>query len=157
MTEQVNPEYVRAVRQALVEWRETFKGGFQAWILETVKTLAIINSAGLAGVAAIFASDGTAKLILGRYPSAALFALGLAAAVVDMYSNARGNLAREREIIQRIRQFDRRELDCRNALDDVQGGKVAFTVASCAGWLSGAAFLAGAWPFIRAALAPLIC
>jgi len=157
VNEEANIPYVRAVREALVEWRESFNEGFRDWILETVKTLALINSAGLAGVGAIIASDGAAKLILGRYPSAAFFAFGLAAAVIDMYANACGHLAREKEILQRIQLFDRRQLDVRDALNEVQAGKVALTVASCAGWLSGGAFLVGAWPFIRSALSPLIC
>lgn len=156
MTQPENLEQLRSVRQALVEWRETFCEGFRDWILETVKTLALINSAGLAGVAAIFASDGAARVMLGRYPSAALFAFGLAAAVVDMYANARGNLAREGELLRRIHRLDRGELHPSNAFTKIQGGKVAFTVASCAGWLSGAAFLIGAWPFIRGALTSMM-
>lgn len=69
-----------------------------AWLLETVKTLAVVNSAGLAGVSAIVASESTSKAILAGYPAAAYFALGLLLALFDMYSNARGEDARSNEL-----------------------------------------------------------
>jgi len=60
------------------------------WNLETVRTLALVNSAGLAGVSAIYASDSAAKVHLGAYPSAALFAFGLVCSLLNMYANSQG-------------------------------------------------------------------
>lgn len=151
MASPADDEYRKLVRKALLDWRSTFSEGFWTWTLETVRTLALVNSAGLAGVAAIFASDGAAKAILGRYPSSAAFAIGLAAAAVDMYANSIGNLRRQNEISGRIEDFDKQELKPKDALTPTKTGKYAFRIAETAGWISAVAFLVGAWPFIREA------
>jgi hypothetical protein len=141
----------RRVRASLFEWKQQTDGLFKEWILETVKTLALLNSAGLAGVAAIFASDGVAKAMLGNYPSAALFMVGLMAAGFDMYFNAQGWLGRNIEIFERIKRFDADELEARRAFEMTRKGERWFVAASIAGWTSAVMFVLGAWPFIRTA------
>ncbi|WP_156125955.1 hypothetical protein [Paraburkholderia kururiensis] len=146
----------RLVRQALVEWRPQFLAAFQTWNLETVRTLALVNSAGLAGVSAIYASDSAAKIYLGAYPSAALFAFGLVCALLNMYANSQGHLRREREVFSRIVALDSEQLDPQRALEPVTAGKYWFRTAEAAGWSTLAMFCGGAWPFIRPAFAGLL-
>jgi hypothetical protein len=144
------------VRQALVDWRPQFRASFQTWNLETVRTLALVNSAGLAGVSAIYASDSAAKTYLGTYPSAAFFALGLVCALLNMYANSIGNLRRENEIFLRIVALDSEKLDPHQALDPATAGKYWFWTAEAAGWFALASFCAGGWPFIHPAIARLL-
>lgn len=99
------------VRQTLIDWRPQFLAAFQTWNLETVRTLALVNSAGLAGVSAIYASDSATKIHLGAYPSAALFAFGLVCSLLNMYANSQGHLRRENEIFSRIVALDTGTLD----------------------------------------------
>jgi hypothetical protein len=158
--ENLNAEYKKLVREALFLWRKERMQEQSAWLLETVKTLALVNSAGLAGVSAILASTGTAETILSGYPAAAYFALGLLMALLNMYANARGEDARSVELFRRIKLLDDRKLDARIALDDVTGGNRWFGAATTSGWLSAILFLSGAWPFIRAAfgqISSIVC
>jgi hypothetical protein len=148
-------QYRSLVRQALVDWRPQFLTAFQTWNLETVRTLALVNSAGLAGVSAIYASDSAAKIYLGSYPSAAFFALGLVVALLNMYANSQGHLRREREVFSRIVEFDNGKLDLQAALRPAVAGKYCFWTAEIAGWSALVFFCAGGWPFIHPALARL--
>ena len=144
------------VRQALVDWRPQFLAAFQTWNLETVRTLALVNSAGLAGVSAIYASDSATKVHLGAYPSAALFAFGLVCSLLNMYANSQGHLRREKEVFSRIVALDGGKLDPQLALDPATAGKYWFWIAEIAGWCAAALFCAGGWPFVHPALvAPL--
>ncbi|MEX3982797.1 hypothetical protein AB4Y45_27875 [Paraburkholderia sp. EG287A] len=154
--QQPDNQYRSLVRQALVEWRPQFLAAFQTWNLETVRTLALVNSAGLAGVSAIYASDNAAKVYLGAYPSAAFFAFGLVCALLNMYANSLGHLRREREVFSRIIALDGGTLDPQRALEPATAGKYWFWTAEGAGWSTLVLFCAGGWPFIHPALARLL-
>ena len=151
-----NDQYRRAVRQALVEWAPQAIAAFQTWNLETVRTLALVNSAGLAGVSAIYASDSAAKAYLGLYPAAALFAMGLICALLNMYANSQGYLRNHREISSRLVDFDAGKLEPQAALQPSTKGKLWFRLAEVAGWCTLAFFCAGGWPFIHPAFAKLL-
>ncbi len=84
---------------------------FQTWNLETVRTLALVNSAGPAGVSAIYASDSAAKAYLWTYPAAELFAIGLICALLNMYANSQGHLRAHQEIFSRLVDFDAGKLE----------------------------------------------
>lgn len=141
-------EHRRLVREALYLWRKESLAAHQEWVLETVRTLALVNAAGLAGVAAIYASDKTTKL-LGSYPSGAFFFAGLACAALTMHQNSLGFHFRQQEIKARIDSLDSGELNTTDALRPATRGAQNFRLADVLGWSSGALFLVGAWPFIK--------
>ncbi len=89
-------EYRGRIRAAAVAWREDHRSQHDIWTIETVKHLAFVNVAGLAGTAALYASTDAAKKVTGLMgvPAAVVFAIGLAFAVLDMYFNSLGALAR---------------------------------------------------------------
>lgn len=155
MPDQPNPEHRRLVREALFNWQRDCLSAFQIWNLETVRTLALVNSAGLAGVSAIYASESAAKTTLGSYPAAACFALGLISALVNMYANSQGHIWRQREIMGRIKAFDEQTLQAQDALADAAKGTWPFRIAEGSGWLTALFFACGAWPFVKTALLAL--
>lgn len=57
------------------------------WILETVKHLAIVNIAGLAGAAALYGADKSLALKI----SIGSFAVGLLLALIDLFTNAKAH------------------------------------------------------------------
>lgn len=156
MSGQENPDYRRLVRDALLKWQSDCSEAFQVWNLETVRTLALVNSAGLAGVSAIYASESAAKATLGSYPAAACFALGLISALVNMYANSQGHIWRQREIMRRIRAFDAQTLQPQDALADTTTGAWPFRIAEGSGWLTALFFAGGAWPFVKPAFISIL-
>lgn len=84
--------------QRFVEAKTATRGQWQAyadqewklrddWILETVKHLALVNIAGLAGATALFASEKSIWIKV----SIGLFGVGLLLAVVDLFINAKAH------------------------------------------------------------------
>ncbi|WNC90980.1 hypothetical protein RI103_06410 [Paraburkholderia sp. FT54] len=144
------------VREAMVKWHADSLEAFQGWNLETVRTLAIVNSGGLAGVSAIYASENAAKIYLGNYPAAAFFAVGLICALLNMYANSRGHISDRSEIADRIKKLDTGELDAKQALDPLKSGRPGFLIAEFGGWSAFIMFCAGGWPFVHPALAKIL-
>ncbi|WP_354678729.1 hypothetical protein [Cupriavidus plantarum] len=103
-------EYRLRMREAAVAWRRVHADEHSAWTFETVKHLAFVNAAGLAGAAALYAAPDLGKRIVGPcgVPIALLFALGLVMAVLDMYLNSLGALARLKELDSRLKIWDKR-------------------------------------------------
>lgn len=154
METEIYREYRMRIRAAAVEWRLEHSKEYNAWTIETVKHLAFVNGAGLAGAAAIYASTDAAKKIVGPFglPVAMIFAIGLVFAVLDMYLNSLGALARIRELDGRLKVWDghpgpkQREAD--QLLRDAKAGKWLFRFAGYAGWASATLFAIGAYPFV---------
>lgn len=146
-------EYRTRIRDAAVRWRQEHRAEHDLWTIETVKHLAFVNAAGLAGAGALYASDkmATKAVVFCNVPSALFFAVGLALAVVDMYLNSMGALARMEEVDRRLRAWDAKpnpgEADARELLGEVRNGMAYFEWAGRVGWLSAIAFLIGAYPF----------
>jgi hypothetical protein len=149
-------EKARLTREALYIWQRDCLDAYREWILETAKTLAIVNSAGLAGVSAIYAGATTGTTLLGNYPSAAFFAVGLVCAIFDMYTNSVGHIRRHAEVMSRIRSLDKGDLDPDIALGEANSGEPWFRAADVTGWASGILFLAGGWPFVKPAVHSLV-
>ncbi|HVL08673.1 MAG TPA: hypothetical protein VM512_05890 [Burkholderiaceae bacterium] len=146
-------EYQQRIRESAVNWRESHRAEHDLWTVETVKHLAFVNGAGLAGAAALVASTDMGKkaVVFCSIPSAVFFAVGLALAVLDMYLNSLGALARMHDLDARINVWDlapeQGEREARVLLADTVAGADYFTWAHRTGWLSAAAFIIGAYPF----------
>ncbi|VVE34881.1 hypothetical protein PFI31113_03807 [Pandoraea fibrosis] len=128
--------------EALNKWRETTSTLRQSYTLETVKHLAFINGAGLAGAATALASiGGSAKLL----PSLALFAFGLVFAVLDLYLNSLAFHRLERAISARINEIARAKSygDLLILYRDPHEGDALFRWAAGIGWLSALGAVAG--------------
>ncbi|WP_432260854.1 hypothetical protein [Cupriavidus sp. TMH.W2] len=147
-------EYRGRIRTAAVAWREDHRSEHNVWTIETVKHLAFVNGAGLAGAAALYASTDAAKKVSGLLgvPSAVFFAVGLAFAVLDMYFNSLGALARMKDLDARLRIWDThpgpRQPEAKELLKDTTAGKLWFRGAELSGWLSAILFVFGAYPFV---------
>ncbi len=121
------------------------------WSFETVKHLAFINGAGLAGAATLYASNSTTKI--GSIPSIA-FTVGLLLAVLDMHINTLAYQARSREIGKRITEFDQQKRTAEKLFEDVSAGRIGFKVAGAIGTASAISFIVGIVPFVKIAFAP---
>lgn len=132
----------------IVEWYKETQIAQSLWSIETVKHLAFVNAAGLAGSATLYASSSSARI--GAFPSIA-FAIGLTAAVVDMHLNTLGYNARRKEIGHRIKNVDAGLMSADDPLKQSTAGEGHFRWAARAGALAGFSFIAGVTPFIRLA------
>ncbi|WP_137927037.1 hypothetical protein [Cupriavidus sp. 2SB] len=147
-------EYRTRIRAAAVAWREDHRSQHDVWTIETVKHLAFVNGAGLAGAAALYASTDAAKKVSGLLgvPAAVFFAVGLALAVLDMYFNSLGALSRMKDLDARLRIWDNHpgpgEPEAKKLLKDTAAGKWCFIGAEFSGWLSAILFVFGAYPFV---------
>ncbi|HDR8924971.1 TPA: hypothetical protein QDB26_003989 [Burkholderia vietnamiensis] len=157
--------------QVLAHWEVGYKihkeeaNQMREWTMEVVKHLAIINAAGLAGVATLIAMQINETISRSYFVFSAIsFALGLALAVVDMHLNSMGHLARVKEMRRRIDElrnsYKNSSLHLLKSLRENMieapfndGGW--FTVAGICGWISAIAFLSGIVG-IFCALKPLI-
>lgn len=107
------------------------------WTLETVKHLAVINTAALAGSAALLA----AKVMDGIHIkiSLILFLLGLLSAVADFYFFSLGYLKRAEKYKDLSNKIKRSK--SHNNLNDAFKNtsfkkEIFFKISSCLGWLS---------------------
>ncbi|MDW3683330.1 hypothetical protein RA280_16555 [Cupriavidus sp. CV2] len=141
------------MRAAAVKWRENHAAEHNLWTIKTVKHLAFVNAAGLAGAAALYTSADLARKATGLFgiPSTVFFALGLVLAVLDMYLNSLGALARIHEMDGRIRlwdqQRDQQQAHAEALLAPSTAGRRHFNWAGRTGWGSAILFCAGALPF----------
>jgi hypothetical protein len=141
-------DHRRDSRGMIVEWYKETQAAQSLWSIETVKHLAFVNAAGLAGSATLYASSSSARI--GAFPSIA-FAIGLIAAVVDMHLNTLGYSARQREIRHRIKTADAGLMSADDLLKQSIAGEGHFRWAGRAGALAGSSFIAGIAPFIHLA------
>jgi hypothetical protein len=122
------------------------------WYLELVKHLALVNSAGLAGVCAIYASDSKAAQLFATYPAILCFAGGLLLAVLVMRITSASTQLRATVMLNRIKRLDLGEIAIDQVFQPIGDGLTTLRVAR---WLSMAAlasFVIGAWPFLRLAI-----
>lgn len=121
-------------------WNETAEKDWQRnseWSLETVKHLAFINGAALAGCAALFASSAPSSFHI-KY-SLTLFLLGLLLAVSDFYLCSRGYEIRAKKYqnISYEIQKSSFEKEINEILKNTDFKKEKeFILASCCGWTS---------------------
>ncbi len=146
-------QYRKNMRKAAVDWRNDHATEHNLWTLETVKHLAFVNAAGLAGAAALYSSTELAKKATGFFgiPTTVFFALGLVLAVLDMYLNSLGALRRIHEVDGRLSAWDKigspQQHDATVLLAPSAAGRWLFLGAAVAGWGSAILFVAGALPF----------
>jgi hypothetical protein len=140
----------KAIRELAIEWRRDVISQQTIWSFETVKHLAFVNGAGLAGAATLYASSSEIKL--GPAPAIA-FASGLLLAVLDMHINALTHQTRSRAIGERISQFDQSEITGEQLFADLPVGETGFKVAAGIGMLSAVCFVIGVIPFVALAIA----
>lgn len=123
-----------------------------AWYIELVKHLALINSAGLAGVCAIYATDSTSTRVSAGYPSALYFVAGLICAVLVMSITSASMQRRATAMLERVQQLDRGEIAAHEVLGRLETGLSELRVTRWLGIGALAAFALGAWPFLRVAI-----
>jgi len=140
------------VRQLALEHCQRQFAESDAWYIELVKHLALINSAGLAGVCAIYASDSRSARVFAGYPSALYFVAGLICAVLVMSITSASMQRRAAAMLERVQQLDRGEITSRDVLAQLENGLSELSLTRWLGLAAFAAFALGAWPFLRAAI-----
>ena len=144
----VDEDSQRKITQNVAAWQQLSDGAWRLhsqWTIETVKHLAAVNIAGIAGSAAILAGTSQgATLLLKR--ALVAFTVGLLMALLDFWLNSiayskRGNDANERLVSAR-RANSYEDLAWANR-DYVDPGKTLFTIAEYVGWISALSAISG--------------
>ncbi|TKR55307.1 hypothetical protein D7I39_10810 [Allopusillimonas ginsengisoli] len=138
--ESTNQEYFNALNQL----REAQASLQSRWIIETVKHLAIINIAGLAGSSALLK---IAEIALTPVKvSLVLFFLGLVLTVVDFHLNSLAFLAQVNETDRARIAFRAAETAgevSRHGIPKSSAGQSLFKAAGTVGWISALLALSG--------------
>lgn len=115
------------------------------WILETVKHLALVNAAGLAGAtAALSRSTATFHIVI----AVCVFGFGLLLAVLDLYTNAYAHYSnglRANEMREKARSSESWDdlVERATAIRTSETGKICSECATIAGAFSALCALAG--------------
>lgn len=130
---------------ALEQLRSDVAASYSSWTLETVKHLALINIAGLAGATTLLQIDGWLHTLSVRL-ALILFFFGVILAVVDLHLNSLGYYTRLREIdrarVNTSMAATSEEVG-RHGVPDMKIGKSLFVWAGAIGWVSAIVAIAG--------------
>lgn len=139
-------------RQLAIQQSERMFSESDAWYIELVKHLALVNSAGLAGVCAIYASDSKSAHILAGYPAALYFVVGLVCAVLVKSITSASMQRRATAMLERVKRLDRGEIGALEIFAPLEVGLIELRITRWLSIMALAVFALGAWPFLRLAI-----